>query len=168
MARPKISPCLWFDHQAEESAKFYVSVFPNSEIKQVVHYGNAGREIHGRAPGGVMLVEFVLDGQKYTALNGGPRFRFTEAISLIIQCEDQQEIDYYWTKLSHVKEAEQCGWLKDKYGLSWQVVPAIISNLMSDSDPARADKVMAASLQMKKPDIRKLQEAFDSAPEVSL
>lgn len=152
-----ITPFLWFDGQAEEAAKFYVSVFRNSRINHISRYGEAGREVHGRPAGSVMVVSFELDGQSFAALNGGPHFKFDEAISFVVNCETQEEIDYYWDKLSADENGGQCGWLKDKYGLSWQIVPTIIGELMSD--PERSDRVMQALLQMKKLDIAKLKAA---------
>ena len=159
--RTGIVPCLWFDDQAEEAAKFYTGIFPNSRIIAVSRYGEAGYEIHHRPAGSVLLVSFELDGQRFTALNGGPRFKLTEAISLMVECETQEEIDYYWDRLSAGGDpaAQECGWLKDRYGLSWQVVPRIIVELMSDSDPARSDRTMQALLQMKKLDLAKLKQA---------
>lgn len=155
----KIVTYLWFDHQAEEAVHFYTSIFKNTRIINIARYGEAGREIHGRAPGSVMTIEFELNGQTFMALNGGPMFKFSEAISLLVQCETQDEIDYYWEKLSAGGDpnAQQCGWLKDKYGLSWQIVPADIGKLFAD--PARANRAMTALLQMKKLDIAKLQSA---------
>jgi predicted 3-demethylubiquinone-9 3-methyltransferase (glyoxalase superfamily) len=160
-ATPKIAPCLWFDHQAEEAAKFYVSVFRNSKITSVSRYSNAGQEIHRRPPGSVMVVAFELEGQPFTALNGGPEFKFNEAISLEIHCETQQEIDYYWDKLSQGGDpkAQQCGWLKDKYGVSWQVVPRVLLELMKDHESATAQRAMVAMLRMKKLDIAQLERA---------
>ena len=156
-----ITPCLWFDHQGEEAAKFYTAIFPNSKITATTHYGEAGKEIHGREPGSVMVVAFELNGRSFTALNGGPYFKFNEAVSLQIECEDQKELEYYWEKLNEGgdPEAQQCGWLKDKYGLSWQVVPKILAQLLQDPDAAKRDRVMAAMLQMKKIDIAGLQRA---------
>lgn len=160
----KITPHLWFDNQAEEAANFYVSIFSakggNSKIGNISHYGEAGKEIHGRQAGSVMTVEFELDGQKFVALNGGPIFKFNESISFMVRCDSQEEIDYYWEKLSAVPESEQCGWLKDKYGLSWQIVPKVLGELMS-KDPKKSGKVMEALLKMKKLDIEALQEAYD-------
>jgi predicted 3-demethylubiquinone-9 3-methyltransferase (glyoxalase superfamily) len=157
----RITPCLWFDDQAEEAAKYYVGIFKNSKITNVARYSNAGQEIHKRPAGSVMIVEFVLDGQTFTALNGGPVFEFNEAVSLQVYCESQAEIDYYWEKLSQGgdEKAQQCGWLKDKYGLSWQVVPNIIGELFNDHTSAKARRAMTAMLQMKKIDIQKLQRA---------
>lgn len=157
----RIAPCLWFDDQAEEAARFYTSVFKNSKTVRTSHYTEAGHEVHGRPPGSVMTVDFELDGISFTALNGGPHFKFNEAVSLQVNCDTQEEVDYYWDKLSAGGDlrAQQCGWLKDKYGLSWQVVPVIMSDLMSDSDKERAGRVMEAMLKMKKLDIAELERA---------
>lgn len=157
----KISPCLWFDDQAEEAARFYTSVFKNSEIKQISRYGEAGYEIHKRPAGSVMTVVFDLEGQEFTALNGGPHFKFNEAVSLQIFCETQEEVDYYWEKLTEGGDpkAQQCGWLKDKYGLSWQVVPIRLNELMDDPDPEKSGRVMDAMLKMKKIDIAEIERA---------
>jgi predicted 3-demethylubiquinone-9 3-methyltransferase (glyoxalase superfamily) len=157
----KISPCLWFDDQAEEAAKFYTGVFRNSRIVKVARYGKAGYEIHKRPAGTVMTVAFELDGQSFTALNGGPIFKFNEAISLQVICETQEEVDYYWEKLSEGgdKTAQQCGWLKDKYGLSWQVVPRVLIDMVGDPVSAKSERVMETMLQMKKLDIDKLKRA---------
>jgi predicted 3-demethylubiquinone-9 3-methyltransferase (glyoxalase superfamily) len=156
-----IVPCLWFDDQAEEAARFYVSVFERSRIERVSHYGQEGQEIHGRKPGTVMTVAFDLAGQPLTALNGGPYFKFNEAISLQVMCETQDEIDYFWGKLSAGgdEKAQQCGWLKDRFGLSWQIVPVVLADLLGDSDPAKAGRAMKAMLAMKKLDIAKLKQA---------
>jgi len=158
----RIVPCLWFDHQAEEAAKFYVSVFKNSKITTVSRYTAAGQEIHGRPPGSVMVVAFELDGQTFTALNGGPDFRFNEAISLQVYCDTQQEIDYYSEKLSKGGDpkAQQCGWLKDQYGLSWQVVPKLLDELLADHESPKAQRAMTAMLGMKKIDIAALEGAI--------
>jgi predicted 3-demethylubiquinone-9 3-methyltransferase (glyoxalase superfamily) len=158
----KISPCLWFDGRAEEAAKFYTGIFDKSRIVRTTKYGNEGREIHGREPGSVMTVAFELAGQLFTALNGGPQFRFSEAISLQVMCETQDEIDRYWNKLSAggPPEAQVCGWLKDKFGLSWQIVPTVLPELMSDTDTAKADRTMKAMLGMKKLDIAALKKAY--------
>ena len=157
----KIIPCLWFDSQAEEAAKFYVSVFERSRITGITHYGTEGQEVHGGKPGSVLTVAFELDGQPFTALNGGPQFHFTEAVSFQVMCETQDEIDRYWSKLSAGgdEKAQQCGWLKDQYGLSWQVVPAVLPALIGDPDPAKAGRVMKALLPMKKLDIQALKQA---------
>jgi predicted 3-demethylubiquinone-9 3-methyltransferase (glyoxalase superfamily) len=157
----KIAPCLWFDSEAEEAARFYVGIFKNSKIGRISRYGEAGQEVHHRPPGSVMTVEFELEGQPFTALNGGPVFQFNEAISFQIDCENQQEVDYYWNKLTPGGDpnAQQCGWLKDKFGVSWQVVPRRLAELMSDPDPAKAGRAMEAMLPMKKIDIAALERA---------
>jgi predicted 3-demethylubiquinone-9 3-methyltransferase (glyoxalase superfamily) len=157
----KITPCLWFDSNAEEAARFYTSVFKNSKIKTITRYGEAGHEIHGKPAGTVLTVAFELNGQEFTALNGGPVFKFNEAISFQVNCEDQEELDYYWEKLREGgdESAQQCGWLKDKYG--WQIVPTVLSELLKDRDPAKSERVMTALLQMKKLDIKGLKQAYD-------
>lgn len=157
--KQKISPCLWFDTQAEDAAKFYTSVFKNSAIKQISRYGNAGREVHGKEPGSVMVVEFEIEGQTFTALNGGPQFKFDEAVSFQVMCDTQAEIDYFWSKLSQDGQESQCGWLKDKYGLSWQVVPSELPELIADPSGARLDRVIGAVMKMKKFDIEALKHA---------
>lgn len=159
----RIAPCLWFDDQAEQAAEYYTSIFPNSRTLAVSRFSEAGQEIHGRPPGSVMTVEFELDGQRFTALNGGPVFTFTEAISLMVNCETQDEIDYYWDKLTAGGDeaAQQCGWLKDKFGVSWQVVPTVLDRMMTDPDPAKAARATEAMLQMKKFDIAALERAFE-------
>jgi predicted 3-demethylubiquinone-9 3-methyltransferase (glyoxalase superfamily) len=151
----KITPFLWFDNQAEEAAKFYTSVFKNSKIKKLARYGEAGPG----PKGAVMTVEFELEGQEFLALNGGPLFKFTEAVSFVVNCKTQAEVDKYWKRLSAGGKEVQCGWLKDKYGLSWQIVPAILGELMSGKDAARSQRVMQAMLQMVKLDIKKLKQA---------
>ncbi|MGH9249173.1 MAG: VOC family protein [Acidimicrobiales bacterium] len=156
---PKLTSCLWFDTQGEDAANFYVSVFPNSRIVNVSHYGEAGP----RPAGSVMTVAFELDGQPFMALNGGPEFTFSEAISFMIDCADQDEVDYYWSKLGEGGEEGPCGWLKDRYGLSWQVVPAALGELASDPDPAKSQAVMEAMLGMRKLVVAELQAAYDSA-----
>ena len=153
----KITPFLWFDNQAEEAANFYVSIFKNSKILGVSHFGEAGP---GPA-GTVLTVTFQLDGQEFTALNGGPHFTFTEAISFFVNCETQQEVDELWAKLTAGGEESMCGWLKDKYGLSWQIVPKALMELMQDEDPVKARRVTEAMLQMRKIDIAKLQQAYE-------
>jgi predicted 3-demethylubiquinone-9 3-methyltransferase (glyoxalase superfamily) len=154
----KITPFLWYDDKAEEAANFYVSIFKNSKVLSVNRYGEAGPGPKGT----VMIVEFQIDGQKFVTLNGGPLFKFTEAISFVINCETQEEVDYFWEKLTADGGAESmCGWLKDKYGLSWQVVPTILTELMKDKDPAKAQRVMQAMLQMKKIDIPTLKRAYE-------
>ncbi len=152
----KITPFLWFDGKAEEAANFYVSIFKNSKIETVSRYGDAGPGPKGT----VMVVAFQLDGQKFAALNGGPQFTFTPAISLLVNCETQEEVDELWEKLSAGGRKDRCGWLQDKYGVSWQIVPTALSKLMSDPDPAKSGRVMKAMLQMDKIDIRRLQEAY--------
>jgi len=157
----RLVPCLWFDSQAEEAAAFYVSVFKNSKITRVARYPKAGQETHKQRPGSVMTVEFELDGQKFTALNGGPVFKFNEAVSLQVYCANQAEIDLYWDKLSRGGDprAQQCGWLKDKYGLSWQVVPTILPELLQDHESPTAQRAMEAMLRMKKIDVREIERA---------
>ncbi len=159
---PRIAPCLWFDDQAEQAAQFYVSVFPNSRIVRVSRYGEAGREVHGRPAGSVMVVAFELDGQPFMALNGGPLFKFNEAISLAVDCDTQDEVDHYWTKLSADGDAkaQQCGWLKDRYGVSWQIVPRVLPDMLCDPDAAKAGRVTEALLKMKKLDIAALKGAY--------
>ena len=156
-----MTPCLWFDDQAEEAANFYASIFPNSKIGHITRFSEAGKEIHGKAPGSVMTVAFELDGQGFTGLNGGPMFQFNEAISFQVNCDTQDEVDHYWNKLSEGgdKNAQQCGWLKDKFGVSWQIVPTILDQLIRDKDPAKSQRTMTALLQMKKLDIDALKRA---------
>lgn len=161
MTSHRITPCLWFDSQAEDAAKLYVSIFPNSRMGKISRYGKEGFEIHGRPAGSVMTVEFELNGQPFTGLNGGPIFKFTEAVSFQIHCETQEEIDRYWTKLREGGEEGPCGWLKDRFGLSWQVVPAILPQMMTSGNAAAADRVMKAFLQMKKFDIAALKRAYE-------
>lgn len=158
----RISPCLWFDDQAELAARFYISIFPNSSIEAISYYGEAGKEIHGRVPGSVMAIEFLLDGERFTALNGGPLFRFSEAISFQVFCQNQDEIDYYWDKLSAGGDpnSQQCGWLKDQFGLSWQIVPEQLKEMMSGQDSTRSQRVMAALMTMKKLNLAELQKAY--------
>jgi predicted 3-demethylubiquinone-9 3-methyltransferase (glyoxalase superfamily) len=158
-----IVPCLWFDTQAEEAARFYTGIFKNSNIGTISRYSEVGHEVHGRDAGTVMTVEFELNGQKFTALNGGPHFKFNEAISFQVMCRDQEEVDYYWNKLSQGGDpnAQQCGWLKDKFGLSWQVVPTPLLEMLTDADRAKADRAMEAMLQMKKLDIAELERAYE-------
>ncbi len=159
----KISPCLWFDHQAEEAANFYCSVFKNSKIKDILYYGEEGQEVTGKKPGTVLTVEFEIDGQNFIALNGGPQFTFSEAVSFSIECKDQEEVDYYWNTLTKDGgEESQCGWLKDKFGVSWQVNPTILVKYLSDPDKVRAGRVMNAMLKMQKIDIAALEKAYKS------
>ena len=157
----RITPCLWFDDQAEQAAEFYTAIFRNSRIVSRTRYDEAGYEIHGRPAGTVMTVAFELDGQAFTALNGGPVFKFNEAISLQVNCETQEEVDYYWEKLSAGgdEKAQQCGWLKDKYGVSWQVVPGTLIELIGSRDYEKSQRAMNAMLQMKKIDIDELKRA---------
>ncbi len=157
----KITPNLWFDDQAEEAANFYVSIFKNSKIGNISRYGKEGAKVSGRPEGSAMTVSFEIEGQQFLGLNGGPVFKFTEAISFIVNCETQEEVDELWEKLSADPAAEQCGWLKDKFGVSWQIIPSALGKLMSDPDPAKAQRVMQAMLQMKKIDIAGLQQAYD-------
>jgi predicted 3-demethylubiquinone-9 3-methyltransferase (glyoxalase superfamily) len=153
----QISLCLWFDNQAEEAVSFYTSIFRNSKIENISRYTKEGFEIHGQKEGSVMTISFQINGLTFTALNGGPVFKFNESISLQVFCDTQEEIDYYWSKLTDGGEESQCGWLKDKYGLSWQIIPTILSELLSD--PSRAGRVTKAFLQMKKFDIDILKKA---------
>ena len=156
MNSQKITPFLWFDHQAEEAAGFYTSIFKNSRIEAVTRYGEAGPGPKGT----VMTIAFELDGQKFTALNGGPYFQFNEAVSFVVNCETQAEVDEMWTKLSEGGQEVQCGWLKDKYGLSWQIVPSVLIEMLKDPDPERKERVTKAMLQMKKLDIAGLEAAY--------
>jgi predicted 3-demethylubiquinone-9 3-methyltransferase (glyoxalase superfamily) len=160
--KQKIAPCLWFDHQGEEAARFYISIFPNSRILGVTKYGRAGHEIHHQPAGSVMTVAFELDGQLFTALNAGPIFKFNEAISFQVLCDTQQEIDMYWQKLSEGGDpkAQQCGWLKDKFGVSWQVDPKVLHQMLSDPDPEKSGRTMDAMLKMKKIEIAGLERAY--------
>jgi predicted 3-demethylubiquinone-9 3-methyltransferase (glyoxalase superfamily) len=155
---PKITPFLWFNDQAEEAMNFYVSIFKNSKAGSVTRYGDAGP----RPKGSVMTANFQLEGLDFTALNGGPQFPFTEAVSFVVQCDTQQEIDHYWDTLTAGGRPSQCGWLKDKFGLSWQVVPAVLPRLLKDPDPRKSQRVMQALMQMTKLDIARLQQAAES------
>ena len=165
----KITPFLWFDNQAEEAATFYTSIFKNSfgsaqdksKVVNVARYGEAGAKASGRPKGTAMTVAFQLDGQEFVALNGGPHFKFTEAISFVVNCQTQEEVDYYWEKLSQGGQEIQCGWLKDKYGLSWQIVPTVLGEMMTDKDAQKSERVMQAMLQMKKLDIKTLKQAYE-------
>jgi predicted 3-demethylubiquinone-9 3-methyltransferase (glyoxalase superfamily) len=159
----KITPFLWFDNQAEEAINFYTSIFKNSEIGSVSRYDEAGAAASGRPNGSIMTATFQLEGQEFVALNGGPQFKFTKAISFVVNCESQEEIDYYWVKLSEGgdEKAQQCGWLKDKYGLSWQIFPPILGKLLQDKDPEKSKRVMNAMLKMKKFDIKTLKQAYE-------
>ncbi|MCI0476925.1 MAG: VOC family protein [Anaerolineales bacterium] len=157
----KIYPCLWFDSQAEEAANFYVSIFKNSKTMNVARYDEASAKVSGQPKGSVMTVTFQLDGQDFMALNGGPAFKFTEAVSFVVNCETQAELDALWSKLTEGGAEVECGWLKDRFGLSWQIIPTILDELMSDPDPAKAQRVMEAMLQMKKLDIAELKRAYE-------
>jgi predicted 3-demethylubiquinone-9 3-methyltransferase (glyoxalase superfamily) len=157
----KITPCLWFDHQAEEAAKFYVSIFKHSKIGTITRYGEAGATVSGRPKGSVMTVTFEIEGQEFVALNGGPHFTFSEAISLMVKCETQKEIDEMREKLSQGGEEGPCGWLKDKYGLSWQIVSPDWDEMLRDKDVEKSERVMKAILQMTKPDIKTLRQAYE-------
>ena len=165
----KITPCLWFDDQAEPAARFYTGIFKNSKIGKISRYGEAGREITHKPPGSVMMVSFELEGQPFAALNAGPAFKFTEAVSFMIPCKDQKELDYYWDKLSQGgdPQAQVCGWLKDKYGLSWQVVPAMVDEMLGDPNSERSQRAMEAMLKMKKIDIATLERAYAGEPETA-
>jgi len=157
----KITPCLWFDDKAEEAVNFYVSTFKNSKVGSIARYGEAGAKVSGRPKGSVMTVTFELEGQEFLALNGGPHFKFSEAISFIVNCETQEEIDKMWEKLSEGGEKGQCGWLKDKYGLSWQIVPPVLGEMLQDKNSAKSERVMKAMLQMHKLDIKTLRQAYE-------
>ena len=159
----KITPCLWFDSNAEEAVNFYAAIFKHSKIGNISRYGEAGYEIHGKPAGTVMTIEFELNGQPFTALNGGAVFKFNEAISFQVSCESQEEVDYYWERLSEGGDpkAQQCGWLKDKFGVSWQIVPAVLGKMLQDKDAEKSERVMKALLQMCKIDIKALQRAYE-------
>jgi predicted 3-demethylubiquinone-9 3-methyltransferase (glyoxalase superfamily) len=155
----KITPFLWFNDQAEEAVKFYKSIFKNTKILKIAHYGEAAAKASGRQKGSVMTVEFELEGQRFVALNGGPHFKFNEAISFVVNCKTQAEVDTFWKKLSAGGHESQCGWLKDKFGLSWQIFPVILGDLLTDKDTAKSERVMRALLLMRKPDIKALKAA---------
>jgi predicted 3-demethylubiquinone-9 3-methyltransferase (glyoxalase superfamily) len=157
----KITPFLWFDDKAEEAAEFYTSIFKNSKIGNITRYDEEAAGPTGRPAGSVMTVDFQLAGKEFVALNGGPMFKFTEAISFVVNCENQEEVDYFWSKLSAGGEESRCGWLKDKFGLSWQVVPTVLTEMLTDKDTAKAKRVMHAMLQMDKIDIAVLKKAYD-------
>jgi predicted 3-demethylubiquinone-9 3-methyltransferase (glyoxalase superfamily) len=160
--KQKITPFLWFNDNAEEAMNFYTSIFKNSGIGKVARYDEEGAKASGRPKGSVMTANFFLDGQEFIALNGGPHFKFTEAISFVVNCETQEEVDEFWQKLSEGGEEGRCGWLKDRFGLSWQIVPSALPRLLQSPDPAKSQKVMHAMLQMDKIDIAKLEEAYAS------
>ncbi len=159
----KITTCLWFDDQAEEAAKFYTAVFKDSKMGNVTRVGKEGYEMHRKPAGTALAVEFQLEGQEFVALNGGPMFRFSEAISFQVPCKTQEEVDYYWEKLSEGgdKNAQQCGWLKDKYGMSWQVIPSVLGQMLQDKDSKKSGRVMEALLKMTKLDIKALKQAYE-------
>ena len=156
-----IMPCLWFDGKAEEAARFYTSIFHDSKITDIAYYGPASSAASGMPTGSVMTVIFEINGQEFMGLNGGPNFKFTEAVSFVVRCKDQAEIDEYWSKLTQGGEPGVCGWLKDKYGLSWQVAPASMDMWLNDKDRERSDRVMAALIKMKKLDIKALEDAYE-------
>lgn len=160
----RITPHLWFAHEAEEAAKFYTSIFSNSSIGNITHYTEAGHDIHGMPAGSVLTIDFTLDGQHFIALNGGPYFKFNESVSFMIYCENQEEIDYYWEKLREGGDpkADQCGWLKDKFGLSWQVAPIQVNEMLLDKDKNRLSRVMNAIFKMKKLDLKTIEAAYNS------
>ena len=157
----RVTPFLWFDHQAEEAATFYVSIFKNSRIRTVARYDDAGAKASGRPKGSVMTVAFELDEQQFTALNGGPLFKFTEAMSLVVNCQTQEEVDHFWKNLSAGGQEVQCGWLKDRFGVSWQVVPTVLIEMLQDKDPEKSKRVMAAMLKMTKISIEGLKHAYE-------
>jgi predicted 3-demethylubiquinone-9 3-methyltransferase (glyoxalase superfamily) len=163
MISQRLTPCLWFDSQAEEAANYYVGIFKNSRITAMTRYSSAGQEFHHRPPGSVMVVSFELDGHSFTALNGGPLFTFNEAVSFQVNCETQEEIDYYWERLTADGDpkAQQCGWLKDRFGLSWQVVPAGMEEMLKNAESPGAQRAMNAMMQMKKIHMNALQQAYD-------
>ena len=163
----KITPFLWFDDQAEEAVKFYVSIFNNSKIGSIARYGEAGAEAAGRPQGTVMTITFQLDGQEFMALNGGPVFTFSPAISFVVNCQTQEEVDELWEKLSAGGEIHECGWLKDRYGVSWQIVPTVLGEMLQDQDAEKRERVMKAMLQMDKMDIKRLEQAYAQEPVVS-
>jgi predicted 3-demethylubiquinone-9 3-methyltransferase (glyoxalase superfamily) len=160
IAKQQITPCLWFDKNAEEAANFYITVFKNSKITAIVRFGNAGQEVHGGAPGAVLAIDFELDGQKFSCLNGGPQFKFSEAVSFQIPCETQEEIDYYWSTLTKGGSESECGWLRDKFGLSWQVFPRRLLEMLRDPDRAKADRAMSTMMKMSKIDFATIERAF--------
>lgn len=160
IARQQITPCLWYDKNAEEAANFYITVFKNSKINNIVRFGAAGQEIHGGEQGAVLAIDFELDGQKFSGLNGGPQFKFSEAVSFQVPCETQEEIDYYWYALSKDGNESNCGWLKDKFGMSWQVFPRKLLEMLRDPDRAKADRAMAAMMAMNKIDLAEIERAY--------
>lgn len=158
----RISPFLWFDGRAEEAARHYTAVFPDSRIVHISRYSEVGREQHGQVPGSVMVVAFELDGQPFAGINGGPQFSFSEAVSFVVHCDSQAEIDHYWSRLSEggPAEAQMCGWLKDRFGLSWQVIPRVLPQMMMDPDPRKPERVMAAVMQMRKIELAAVERAY--------
>jgi predicted 3-demethylubiquinone-9 3-methyltransferase (glyoxalase superfamily) len=158
----KVTPCLWFDGEAEDAARFYTGIFRNSRITGISRYGEAGKDVHGQPAGKVLVAAFELDGQPFTALNGGPQFKFNEAVSFQVPCKTQEEIDYYWDKLTAGGDAgaQQCGWLKDRYGVSWQVFPSALMDMLQDKDRKKADRAMQAMMEMKKLDLKALERAY--------
>jgi predicted 3-demethylubiquinone-9 3-methyltransferase (glyoxalase superfamily) len=158
-----LTSCLWFDNQAEEAARFYTSVFKNGKVGSISKYGEAGAKVSGRPKGSTMTVEFEIAGQKFLGLNGGPTFKFSEAVSFVVNCENQQEIDEYWARLTAGGSEQPCGWVKDRFGLSWQITPTILPEMLRDKDPEKAERVMAAMLTMKKLDIAALEAAYHGA-----
>ncbi len=162
MSKHEMTICLWFDDQAEEAAKFYTSVFKDSKIGRISRFGKEGFEFHHKPEGSVMDIEFRLNGMKFIALNGGPVFKFNEAISIIVNCDTQEEVDYYWTHLTEGGQEQACGWLKDKYGLSWQIIPKILVDYLADKDPGRRSRVATEMFKMKKIDTSILKKAYDS------
>ena len=160
----KITPCLWFDSQAEEAAKFYTSIFKNSKIEATTYYDEESSKAAGRPKGSVLTVDFQVEGQSFMALNGGPVFKFTEAVSFVVNCENQKEVDYFWEKLTAGGQEIECGWLKDKFGLSWQVVPTVMMEMLKDKDAQKSQRAMAAMLKMKKLDIAELERAYQGKP----
>lgn len=158
--KDKLSICLWFDSEAEQAAKFYTSIFKDGKIVKIARFTGVGQEIHGKPEGSVMTVNFTLNGMDFIALNGGPVFKFNESISICVYCDTQEEIDYFWDKLTEGGEESYCGWLKDKYGVSWQIIPSVLEEMLSDSDQAKVQKVTAAFMQMRKFNIAKLYEAL--------
>ena len=161
IAAKKLTPCLWYDTQAEEATKFYCSIFKNSKITSISRFPDAGQDVHGKPAGSVMVAAFEIDGQPFTALNGGPQYKFTEAVSFQVACDNQEEIDYFWSKLTEGGEAGSCGWLKDKFGLSWQVFPSALPKWLMDPDKARSARVMSAFMKMKKFDLEQLTQAYE-------
>ena len=157
----QLTTCLWFDTEAEEAANFYCSVFANSKTGMISRYGKAGQDVHRKPPGSVMVAAFEIEGQKFTALNGGPQFKFSEAVSFQVHCDTQAEIDYFWDKLTQGGQPGRCGWLKDKYGVSWQIIPAMLPEIMGGSDTEKSQRAMSAFMQMSKFDIKKLRLAYE-------